>query len=241
MVSLYDAKSNRCGTCGRRFPTTAEGKEKKARHLDWHFKTNQRMVDASKRAQNRSWYVDERVRNHTIHSPFFCLWDIILTRHNRTGLNPARLVMIQARLTMRPQATEKLEQMANPQNKDRPRHGLGHRTMLNFATHPVPSARKCLNRLGRKMSRTGFGRTPSKWLAGSITPVVMPKLRQMARHRAARHRKDEAAHRTRSWVSGRRREMTPRDSTCGLRWSLHEIICIIKTIRVHTEFNRVVS
>ncbi|KAJ5984381.1 mRNA cleavage factor complex component Pcf11 [Penicillium waksmanii] len=54
VVSLYDAKSNRCGTCGRRFPTTAEGKEKKARHLDWHFKTNQRMVDASKRAQNRS-------------------------------------------------------------------------------------------------------------------------------------------------------------------------------------------
>ncbi|CAI7670976.1 hypothetical protein N7533_004879 [Penicillium manginii] len=60
VVTLYDAKSNKCGTCGRRFPTTAEGKEKKARHLDWHFKTNQRMVDASKRAQNRSWYVDER-------------------------------------------------------------------------------------------------------------------------------------------------------------------------------------
>lgn len=61
MVTLYEAKSNRCGTCGRRFPTTDDGREKKARHLDWHFKTNQRMVDASKRAQNRSWYVDERV------------------------------------------------------------------------------------------------------------------------------------------------------------------------------------
>ena len=63
VVSLYDAKSNRCGTCGRRFPATAEGREKKARHLDWHFKTNQRMVEATKRAQTRSWYVDEGVCN----------------------------------------------------------------------------------------------------------------------------------------------------------------------------------
>jgi pre-mRNA cleavage complex 2 protein Pcf11 len=61
VVSLYEAKPNRCGTCGRRFPSTQEGKEKKARHLDWHFKTNQRMSEAAKRAQTRSWYVDERV------------------------------------------------------------------------------------------------------------------------------------------------------------------------------------
>lgn len=60
IASLYEAKSNRCGTCGRRFLATEEGKEKKARHLDWHFKTNQRMAEAAKRAQNRSWYVDER-------------------------------------------------------------------------------------------------------------------------------------------------------------------------------------
>ncbi|KAJ6171603.1 hypothetical protein N7470_000670 [Penicillium chermesinum] len=60
VVSLYDAKSNRCGTCGRRFLATEEGREKKARHLDWHFKTNQRMTEAAKRAQTRSWYVDER-------------------------------------------------------------------------------------------------------------------------------------------------------------------------------------
>ncbi|KAH8704263.1 putative mRNA cleavage factor complex component Pcf11 [Talaromyces proteolyticus] len=58
--SLYDAKSNKCGTCGRRFPTTDEGKTQKARHLDWHFKTNQRMTEATRRGQNRSWYVDER-------------------------------------------------------------------------------------------------------------------------------------------------------------------------------------
>jgi pre-mRNA cleavage complex 2 protein Pcf11 len=61
IVSLYDSRSNRCGTCGRRFFATEEGKEMKARHLDWHFKTNQRMTEASRRAQTRSWYVDERV------------------------------------------------------------------------------------------------------------------------------------------------------------------------------------
>ncbi|KAJ5833132.1 hypothetical protein N7474_001443 [Penicillium riverlandense] len=60
VVSLYEARSNRCGTCGRRFLTTQEGKDKKARHLDWHFKTNQRMAEAARRAQTRSWYVDER-------------------------------------------------------------------------------------------------------------------------------------------------------------------------------------
>ncbi|KAL4898415.1 hypothetical protein BDV59DRAFT_166797 [Aspergillus ambiguus] len=60
IASLYDARSNRCGTCGRRFFATEEGKEMKARHLDWHFRTNTRMADAAKRAQNRSWYVDER-------------------------------------------------------------------------------------------------------------------------------------------------------------------------------------
>ncbi|CAG7921860.1 unnamed protein product [Penicillium olsonii] len=60
VVSLYDSRPNRCGTCGRRFFATEKGKEMKARHLDWHFKTNQRMTESSRRAQNRSWYVDER-------------------------------------------------------------------------------------------------------------------------------------------------------------------------------------
>ncbi|KAL2825429.1 hypothetical protein BDW59DRAFT_146201 [Aspergillus cavernicola] len=60
IAGLYEARSNRCGTCGRRFFATEEGKQKKARHLDWHFRTNQRMADAARRGQNRSWYVDER-------------------------------------------------------------------------------------------------------------------------------------------------------------------------------------
>lgn len=57
--TLYEARPNQCSTCGRRFLATAEGKEKKARHLDWHFRTNQRLADSAKRGQNRSWYVDE--------------------------------------------------------------------------------------------------------------------------------------------------------------------------------------
>ena len=45
-----------------KFDITPEGKKKKAAHLDWHFKVNQRMAEAIKRGQNRSWYVDEMVR-----------------------------------------------------------------------------------------------------------------------------------------------------------------------------------
>ncbi|KKA16784.1 mRNA cleavage factor complex component Pcf11 [Rasamsonia emersonii CBS 393.64] len=60
ITHLYEAKTNKCGTCGRRFFANEEGKQKKARHLDWHFRTNQRMAEAAKRGQNRSWYVDER-------------------------------------------------------------------------------------------------------------------------------------------------------------------------------------
>ncbi|KAJ6106695.1 hypothetical protein N7512_010212 [Penicillium capsulatum] len=60
IATLYETKPNRCGTCGRRFLANEEGREQKARHLDWHFNTNQRMTEAAKRAQTRSWYVDER-------------------------------------------------------------------------------------------------------------------------------------------------------------------------------------
>lgn len=56
---LYDSIPNQCTTCGRRFPGSEGGKECKARHLDWHFKTNQRLQDAAKRPQNRSFYIGE--------------------------------------------------------------------------------------------------------------------------------------------------------------------------------------
>jgi pre-mRNA cleavage complex 2 protein Pcf11 len=61
IATLYENWPSQCSTCGRRFLATDEGKKKKATHLDWHFKVNQRMADAVKRGQNRSWYVDEIV------------------------------------------------------------------------------------------------------------------------------------------------------------------------------------
>ena len=56
---LYESQPNQCTTCGRRFLANEEGRDKKRRHYDWHFRTNQRINEATKRAQNRSWYVDE--------------------------------------------------------------------------------------------------------------------------------------------------------------------------------------
>jgi pre-mRNA cleavage complex 2 protein Pcf11 len=58
IARLYEAKPNMCATCGRRFDATAEGKEKKARHMDWHFKVKD--PEARKRAFHRSWYIDEK-------------------------------------------------------------------------------------------------------------------------------------------------------------------------------------
>ncbi|KAL8829495.1 MAG: hypothetical protein Q9170_006142 [Blastenia crenularia] len=58
-AKLFDARPNQCSTCGQRFLASEEGKRKKARHLDWHFRTNQRLADSAKRIQSRSWYVDE--------------------------------------------------------------------------------------------------------------------------------------------------------------------------------------
>jgi pre-mRNA cleavage complex 2 protein Pcf11 len=55
---LYDAKPNICATCGRRFDATSEGKERKARHMDWHFKVKD--PDANKRGVHRSWYIGEK-------------------------------------------------------------------------------------------------------------------------------------------------------------------------------------
>ena len=58
--SLYDDQPNQCSTCGRRFLATEDGRAKKSRHLDWHFRTNQRMADPNTgRGQHRNWFVDE--------------------------------------------------------------------------------------------------------------------------------------------------------------------------------------
>ncbi|KAI2642077.1 hypothetical protein GGS21DRAFT_289345 [Xylaria nigripes] len=56
---LFEAQGPQCTQCGRRFPTTEEGKKRKTAHMDWHFRVNQRSNDTEKRGLHRSWLVDE--------------------------------------------------------------------------------------------------------------------------------------------------------------------------------------
>ena len=59
--ALYDDQPNQCNNCGRRFLATDEGRQKKARHLDWHFRTNNRIADPKNAvaAHHRELYPDE--------------------------------------------------------------------------------------------------------------------------------------------------------------------------------------
>ncbi|KAH8657022.1 hypothetical protein BGZ60DRAFT_416571 [Tricladium varicosporioides] len=57
--SLYEKLGVPCTQCGRRFQSDEEGRKKKTAHMDWHFRVHQRMTEAEKRGQHRSWYVDE--------------------------------------------------------------------------------------------------------------------------------------------------------------------------------------
>ncbi|KAK2607181.1 hypothetical protein N8I77_005881 [Diaporthe amygdali] len=57
--TIYEALGPPCTQCGRRFKTDEEGRKKKTAHMDWHFRVHQRIVEAEKRGQHRSWYVDQ--------------------------------------------------------------------------------------------------------------------------------------------------------------------------------------
>jgi pre-mRNA cleavage complex 2 protein Pcf11 len=59
IMKFVHEKPNQCSTCGRRFTSDDTGKVKKEKHLDWHFNTKTRSLEAEQRGQNRSWYVDE--------------------------------------------------------------------------------------------------------------------------------------------------------------------------------------
>ncbi|CAK7271759.1 mRNA 3' end processing factor [Sporothrix epigloea] len=56
---MYDNLGPPCTQCGRRFRTDEAGRAAKTAHMDWHFKVHQRIVEAEKRGQHRSWYVDQ--------------------------------------------------------------------------------------------------------------------------------------------------------------------------------------
>ena len=57
---FFNARPNRCTMCGRCFTSDEAGRDQKARHLDWHFKTKTRMVEADRKGVQRCWYDTER-------------------------------------------------------------------------------------------------------------------------------------------------------------------------------------
>lgn len=58
--ALFTPLPSQCNTCGRRFPATDAGRARKDRHLDFHFRSNQRLAEAARRTGiSRSWFIDE--------------------------------------------------------------------------------------------------------------------------------------------------------------------------------------
>ena len=68
---LYEDLGAPCTQCGRRFKADEEGRKKKTAHMDWHFRVHQRIAEAEKRGQHRSWYVDQEVRILTHTTTYF--------------------------------------------------------------------------------------------------------------------------------------------------------------------------
>lgn len=56
---LYECKSSKCGTCGKRFTTDEQGSTRKRLHLDWHFRINKKLANAKSNVQSRNWYLDD--------------------------------------------------------------------------------------------------------------------------------------------------------------------------------------
>lgn len=56
---LHEDLGPPCTQCGRRFGTDDEGRRKKTAHMDWHFRVHQRVTDAERRGQHRSWWVEQ--------------------------------------------------------------------------------------------------------------------------------------------------------------------------------------
>lgn len=96
ITSLYERFPSKCSTCGKRFASTAEGKEKKARHYDWHFRIRMKREDAAKRGQSRSWYVSELVRTRE----FLHILDRSSNTFARSGLDGGRRVRKESRLQL---------------------------------------------------------------------------------------------------------------------------------------------
>lgn len=151
---LYDAKPNICTTCGRRFDATPQGKEKKARHMDWHFKMKD--PDAAKRGVHRSWYFTEKVRASTRKS------QSIANHSTRNGSNIAK----STRLRLKNQPAVLREGLAGSRSRRKTDMCSSHRT-LRLRTRRARSARKTSSRNGLKKQMILCGWTLSRLVVRS--------------------------------------------------------------------------
>lgn len=138
-----------------------------------------------------------------------------------------KLAMTPAQLIRRTQKKEKPGQMALPQNKDLPNHGLEHRMMLSFEIPLVQSVRKCSSQRGPRTYKIGSGKMLSRLRIEYIMLAVMLKSPWMDQHLEVLHHKHELVHLILSLVSERLKVMTLRGIICVLRWNLHDICHII--------------
>ncbi|KAG9301109.1 hypothetical protein G9A89_012492 [Geosiphon pyriformis] len=94
---LYDAYPLQCKQCGFRYAKTEEGKSKMDTHLDWHFRQNRRMKDKAKKAQSRSWFVNEEdwiysreTDSNNSKTPAFFDFDNISSSKNSTNTSQTK-------------------------------------------------------------------------------------------------------------------------------------------------------
>lgn len=176
------------------------------------------MAEAAKRAQNRSWYVDERVRISS---------DVLLFTYTnqalyRIGSNHARLPTTKTQPMPRRLVKVLQGQMAVLLSKARLSLGFMPPTTRHFATHLVLFARRSLSRLGRRTYKIGSGRTRSRWAAAYIMPAATPRSPRMVQRLVDQHHKREQEHQIQYWASERLKGPSPLDRKCALRPSLRE-------------------
>ena len=149
VAHLYEARPNQCTTCGRRFLATNDGRQQKAHHLDWHFRTNQRIADASKRGQSRSWYVDELVSGIGTR---VCSQILTICR---IGSNRRTIRRIPCKLQGHPKVDSWPPQQRPWSTRNR--NTSQYPQIKRLRTFPAPFARRSSKQCGMRMLRTSYG------------------------------------------------------------------------------------
>ena len=167
---LYGARPNQCSTCGRRFLATDGDRKKKARHLDWHFRTNQRLADSARRGQSRSWYVDEMVSKSVflLSEPKYSL--VRRSGSSRRTMSEQMQMMHQlARMLLKLRLRWPLRRMILRPNTS------PFLASLFCPMHPVPYARRDSRQSSTTRHKTSYGWTRLKSEVGCSMLAVMQK------------------------------------------------------------------